>query len=124
MSQAEETLAWQINALHLPTPEREYRFARPRRWRFDFCWPDLMLACEVEGGTWIDGRHSRGKGMAADCEKYAEAWCLGYAVLRVTTDQVKSGQAVAWIQRKMEVCGKHTTVNGLGPSWRAPTTAL
>ena len=102
LSQGEETLAFQLKALKLPIPEREYRFAKPRRWRFDFAWPDRMLACEVEGGTWSGGRHGRGKGMEDDCEKYNEALCLGWRVLRVTTEQVTSGKAFAWIQRAMQ----------------------
>lgn len=68
--------------------EPEYQFALPRKWRFDFCWPDLKLAVEIEGGTWIQGRHSRGKGFEKDAEKYNTAAMLGWLVLRFTTRQV------------------------------------
>ena len=30
-------------------PQREYRFDDVRKWRFDFAWPSLMFAVEVEG---------------------------------------------------------------------------
>lgn len=82
--------------------EREFVFAAPRKWRLDFAWPDDKIAVEVEGGTWTNGRHSRGAGFAADCEKYARAAILGWTVLRVTGDHVKSGQALQWLEELME----------------------
>lgn len=102
MSQLEELMALHIRCAKLPTPEREYRFAAPRRWRFDFAWPDRMIALETEGGTWSGGRHTRGAGFEADCEKYNEATILGWRVLRVTAGQVTSGKAIAWIGRMLE----------------------
>lgn len=81
--------------------EREYRFAPPRRWRFDFAWPSVMVALEVEGGTRNGGRHVRGAGYENDCEKYNEAVIMGWRVLRVTSSQVTSGQALRWVQQVM-----------------------
>lgn len=78
--------------------------ARPaRRWRFDFAWPAHMLAVEVDGGTYSGGRHTRGAGYERDCEKANEAVLRGWRVLRVTTQQVDSGEALAWIERALEV---------------------
>jgi len=102
MSAIEESLAFQIKAMKLPEPVREYRFHPTRRWRFDFAWPDLMLAVETEGGTWTNGRHNRGKGFEADCEKYGEAMLLGWSVYRCTSGMVKSGVAVETIGKLME----------------------
>ena len=94
-------LAFQINAVHLPAPEREYRFHETRRWRFDLAMQQYQfkLAVEIDGGGFVNGRHSRGKGIEADCEKFAEAAILGWVVLRVTPRQVKNGQALTWIER-------------------------
>jgi very-short-patch-repair endonuclease len=75
-------------ALGLPEPTREYRFAEPRRWRFDFAWIPQRLAVEVEGGTFVRGRHVRGKGIENDCHKYNAAVVRGWRVLRFTTDDV------------------------------------
>lgn len=94
---AENALAQELKWLNYPEPTREHRFAAPRRWRFDFAWPERMVAVEVEGGTYVRGRHSRGAGFAADCEKYNTAVLLGWRVLRVTPDQITSGQAIFWI---------------------------
>lgn len=88
-----------IDASGLPAPQLEYRFAPPRRWRFDLCWPELLLAAEIEGGTWGQGRHSRPQGYERDCEKYNEAALLGWRVLRFTTAMVRDGRALATIER-------------------------
>lgn len=98
MSDLEDTLLFHLRAAGLPEPEREVRFSPTRRFRFDFAWPDLRLACEVEGGTYSGGRHTRGSGFAADCEKYNLAMLTGWRVLRVTAAHIESGQALAWIE--------------------------
>jgi len=94
-SEGEELFAMHCKAMKAPEPKREYPFAHPRRWRFDFAWPSLMLALEVEGGIWTKGRHSRGSGMEADMEKYNHAARLGWRVLRYSTGMVESGQAIS-----------------------------
>lgn len=99
MSDLEELLEQQIRCSGLPAPERELIFARPRRWRFDMAWPALMLAAEVNGGTWIAGRHNRGSSIAADYEKLNEATLRGWRVLQFTADMVRDGRAVALIER-------------------------
>lgn len=103
MSDAEETLAFHLKAVGI-TFEREVRFAPPRRWRADFLihTPDGSgLLTEVDGGTWAGGRHSRGSGYAADCEKLNAAVLLGYRVLRFTPEMVESGVALATIERAL-----------------------
>jgi hypothetical protein len=52
-----------------------------------------MLAVEIEGGTWIKGRHTTGSGFAADCAKYNRAVILGWRVLRYTADDVSNWTA-------------------------------
>ena len=106
MSRAEELLALHLRSLSIAGHEREYRFAPPRRWRADFAWPAKRLLVEVEGGTWTKkSRHTTGTGYAADCEKYNAAAEAGYTVLRYTTDQIKSGEAVQQIARML--AGQH-----------------
>ena len=84
--------------LYKLTPEREYRFHPSRRWRFDFAFLEQKLAVEVEGGTWIQGRHNRGSSIVADLQKYNSAVQLGWRVLRYTTDQVMSGEAIQQVR--------------------------
>ena len=71
-------------------PVREYRFHPKRKWRFDLAWPALLVACELEGGTWVKGAHSRGAHYASDCEKYSEAAALGWRLCRLTTEQLRT----------------------------------
>ena len=58
-------------------------------------WPDLRVAVEVEGGVWskTPGRHTRGAGFEADCEKYNAAAAAGWRVARVTTKMISDGRA-------------------------------
>jgi len=100
----ERNLEFQIKALKLPAPKVQYRFAPPRRWTFDLAWDDRLLACEVEGGTWIrgGGRHNRASSFERDTEKYNEAALRGWAVLRVTTGQVSNGHAVNLLERALK----------------------
>jgi hypothetical protein len=94
------TLAQQCRAIGLPQPETEIRFHPTRKWRADFLWREPhMLIVELDGGVYVQGRHSRGAGIEKDCEKFAEAMALGYRVMRVTPRHVRNGQALAWIEK-------------------------
>ena len=102
-SALEESLALQIRAHQLPEPQREYEFHPTRRWRFDFSWIHCRLAVEVEGAVWTRGRHTRGGGFIADCEKYNHAALLGWRVLRVTAEMIDDGRAIDWIYEALRV---------------------
>ena len=102
-SPLEERFARDLRALKVAEPAREHQFASPRRWRFDFAWPDLMLAVEIEGGVWTNGRHTRGSGFVADCEKYNAAALAGWKVLRFTESSVRDGSAVELVARLLRV---------------------
>jgi len=98
----EQAFARQLQLAQVAPPVPEYRFHPTRRWRFDFAWPDQQLALEIEGGVFIAGRHSRGAGYRADCEKASAAAILGWRVLRVTGDHVRNGQALQWTQAALD----------------------
>jgi very-short-patch-repair endonuclease len=94
LSIGEETFLLHCQANHLK-PVREYRFCMGRKFAFDFCWPERMIAVEIEGGTSFGkSRHSRGKGFETDCIKYNIAARLGWKVLRYSTAMVIKGQAI------------------------------
>lgn len=104
-------MSWHIAAHKLPEPQREYRFHRTRRWRFDFAWPDKKIAVEVEGitrygknanGSIRLGRHQTAKGFKGDCEKYNAAIFEGWRVLRYPQDVVVSGEAILQIKSVLE----------------------
>jgi len=88
----------------------EVKFCDGRKWRFDYLiaptlvqrshWPTHVgvIAVEIEGSVYTHGRHTRGKGFEADCEKYNWATRLGYTVLRFSTGQVLRGEAKKFLQ--------------------------
>jgi len=85
---------WNMYGYEEFAPMREFRFFKGRKWAFDFCWVipanmswshyTIMLAVEIEGGVYSSGRHTRGAGFEADCEKYNAAIMEGWRVLRYT----------------------------------------
>jgi hypothetical protein len=95
-SRLEAEFALQLRAHKIPEPIREYRFSKERRFRFDFAWPDsrFRVAVELQGGVWTAGRHSRGTGFIADCDKRNLAQIEGWTVLTFTGEHLKDGTAI------------------------------
>lgn len=77
----------------------EYRFDPVRLWRIDYAIPSQLIAIEVEGGVYIQGRHTRGSGFVKDMEKYNELACKGWTLLRVTPDSLLTSNTLEMIQR-------------------------
>ena len=86
--------------------EREYRFAPPRRWRFDFAWPAARVAVEVDGGRWKagGGRHAS----SGDYEKIRAAVLLDWRVLRYTSAEV-TGEPHDVVMEINNFLGKYLT---------------
>lgn len=57
------------------------------------------MAVEIEGGTYCGGRHVRPDGYRKDCEKYNTAASMGWLVFRFTSDMVRNGNAVNFMER-------------------------
>ncbi len=91
----------QLTLAGIPEPVREFRFAPPRMWRFDWAWPDRRVALEYEGGTWSNGGHVRPRHYTSDCIKYAEAALHGWVVIRATAEMVREGVALELVQRAL-----------------------
>lgn len=88
-----------LNKLTVTPWQTEYRFCPGRMWRFDFANPNIMLAIEIEGAIFANGRHCRGSGMLGDMDKYNKAELYGWTILRY------SAQPYAYISK---VDGKET----------------
>lgn len=98
----EKTFEWQMSAS--PTVNAfgwlvEYEFHPTRKWRFDFAFLRLKIAVEIEGGTWVGGRHLQPQAFEDDCEKYAEAAIGGWRLLRVTGHMVEDGRGLILLER-------------------------
>ena len=102
MTDIEDLFIFQVRAYQLPEGVREYRFHPKRRWRFDYAWPVIKLAVEIEGGTYSNGRHVRGSGFQEDCIKYNAALDLGWKVYRYPSEMITSGEAIFQIQAALQ----------------------
>lgn len=98
-------LVLQCKVAGLPAPETEVRVCRDRKWAFDYAWSPWRIACEVEGGVFTDGRHTRGLGYTEDCEKYNQAAISGWLVIRATTAMVADGRALAALRAAFSARG-------------------
>lgn len=89
---------------NLPRPEPEYQFAKDigRRWRIDYAFLKERVALEIEGGIWVQGRHTRGSGFAKDIDKYNTLAILGWRLLRVTPKQMKNGEVFLLLERALK----------------------
>ena len=106
-SDLEQRLRDQIVNFGLPVPESEYKFHESRKWRFDFAYPSLMIALEVEGGIYNHGRHTRPKGYENDCQKYNTAAMDGWVVLRFTGGMIKDGTAINTLKQCLNKEGRY-----------------
>ena len=98
----EEIFSIQIRAIRLPPAQREYKFHPKRKWKFDFAFPHAMVAVEIEGGTYLRGRHVRPEGFRNDCIKYNEAALMGWKVLRGDSQMVKNGVLLSLVERAIK----------------------
>jgi len=88
-------LLLQLRANNIPLPIREYRFHATRKWRFDFAWPDLKVAIEIDGGAFAfgGGKHMQPR----DFEKLNTAASLGWKVYRFSPDMIRKGSAIKFL---------------------------
>lgn len=104
-SSLEQLFVQQCHLAGVPKPEREVMFYPGRKWRFDFSWPDQLVAVEIEGGTYSHGRktktgrikksrHLTPTGFYDDCRKYNAAAAGGWRVVRADAKMVRSGEAL------------------------------
>jgi very-short-patch-repair endonuclease len=93
----------------LPIPEGEYPFTKVvgRRHRFDWAWPERMIAVEVEGNAF----HVRGGGKHMedrDLDKYNMAAEMGWRIFRFSPGMLKNNpdkcieQVVKTLQKSLD----------------------
>lgn len=80
----------------LPPCEREYRFHPTRLWRFDYAWPDLRLAVELDGF----GHHKLSR-YWGDVDKFNAAALLGWWVIHVTSKMVHQGTGLQLVEEAL-----------------------
>jgi very-short-patch-repair endonuclease len=101
----EDEFLFQIRAIGLSLPIREYRAIPLRRYRWDFAWPEerFKLLVEIQGSTWRPNTgHTSGTGIARDYEKHNLAVLAGWRVLFFTTQDVRDGSALTVLEKTLK----------------------
>lgn len=85
-------------------PAFEYQFDVNRRWRFDVAVLPGKVAIELQGGTFMGGRHTRGRGYENDCKKTLAAAADGWLVLPITYTMLEENlmDTLATVERILE----------------------
>lgn len=105
MSKLEDAVATRIKQLGLPEPVRQFPFkglSGKRRFKCDFAWPDHGVIMEVEGGTFVRGRHVTGGGFHNDCIKYNELAACGWTLIRADAVMVKDDSWVPYLELALQ----------------------
>lgn len=88
-------------------PALQYKFAAHlgRQFRFDFAWPEKLLAVEVDGGRWLVRRGKDGRPVPVGYHNHVEdyrklnmAARLGWRIMRFTPEMIRSGEALQEIR--------------------------
>lgn len=117
-SAPERSLAVQLTAYGIPF-ERQFYYAKPRRFRADFALPEHRLLIEVVGGIYNDKAHGSVTGILADIERLNHATRAGYVMLRFTPEMIRRGEAIQWIMEllndtKQDISGNQAPAQGDG----------
>jgi len=75
--------------------ERYAKSKRSKRYRADFAHPESRSLIEIQGGTYMRGRHVSGSGYERDARKYNLAMMSGWKVFLLTSATAKDS---AWIE--------------------------
>jgi len=119
-SSLEELFDWQLKRMGVMSPlrhyERQYRVSREvvgneagvrerlrerglNDWALDFAWRPYKVAIEIQGGTWKAGTgHNTGTGIQNDCKKQQQCALMGWQIIPVTGDDVRSGKVLNFIE--------------------------
>lgn len=89
-----DTLIVRIDDIGMPRPIREFEFTVDRKWRFDFAWPHVRVAIEIEGGVskYKPGRHLRAEGFQGDLDKYNIGSAYGWRIFRFSSKDIQENR--------------------------------
>jgi len=107
----ERALAAHMRMKDFPLWVEEHAFAEHlgRRFRFDFAWPDRQIAVEVDSDV-----HRIRKRFDADMEKMFIAQALGWHVLRVTSRQIRKGEAIRMVSAALGITDPLQELEAMG----------
>lgn len=111
-SVAEEVfaIAWRRLMPFQPAPVTQLKFHPVRKWLFDFAWPDLLVAVEIQGAgkRGNKGGHQTHEGMQNDCDKNNAALELGWRLIYFRAgDRARAAHWCAVVARVMQQAEAH-----------------
>lgn len=78
---------------------REHPFMM-KNYRFDYAWPEYMIAIEYQGGTFMGkSGHKNVSGQTRDCKKINEAQLKGWLVILVNPKTIDDGSFIKQLNR-------------------------
>ena len=86
----------QCRDARLPEPEHQREICGRC---VDFAWPEHRVCVEVQGGSWSNGAHVRGKGYAKDRMLTNRRQLAGWIVLEFTSDHLDADEAVPVVRQ-------------------------
>ena len=81
-----------------------------------------MIAVEIDGGTWVGGRHTTGRGHRTDSEKSNLATILGWRMLRFDASAVHDGTALEVLEQLMAGGASVTKAQVMGAGLPRPAS--
>ena len=81
-----------------PALETEHLFHEVRKWRMDYVHRDTKTAIELDGGVYVQGRHSRAKGIQDACDKKNSAIQMGWDVFVLCTGIITEDRVRAIVE--------------------------
>ena len=92
----------------------ELPFHPARRWRFDYAFPAVKVAVEIDGGVFTGGRHSGGVGQKRDFEKLNAAAEMGWLVLHYMPREKLESTTLRQIYNTIKLRRDNGTGDGSG----------
>ena len=94
---------WNTDGIDGPMT-KEFAFDNSRKWRFDFAWPTVKVAVEIDGFGY---GHQAQQNIAKGHEKQNAAVLQGWKILRYSSRQLgsKAGVAQAVEEVSRVLCG-------------------
>lgn len=81
----------------IPHAIRQYNF---HGWYFDYCWPQIKVVVEIDGGTYSkQGGHATGESYKRDCIKNNVAQLEGWVVLRADKTMVSDPEFIKVLKK-------------------------
>ena len=84
----DESFLQVLKQLNLPVPHKEYRYARKRKFRVDFAYPEIRMGIEIDGGIFNKKAHGSITGILNDIDRNNTAAMEGWTMIRIPSSHI------------------------------------